>query len=100
MFLRSPAPSDRDEFIALMRGSRSFHRALATAPTDDDRFDAYLTDSRRSDFEAMLQCRREDLAILGCFNLSQIVRRSSSSDERIRARQVALAGRRRELRVA
>ena len=76
--LRSPAPSDRDEFIALMRGSRSFHRALATAPTDDDRFDAYLTDSRRSDFEAMLQCRREDLAILGCFNLSQIVRRSSS----------------------
>ena len=79
VFLRSPAPSDRSEFIALMRASRSFHRPWATAPTDDDRFDAYLTDSRRPDFEAMLLCRREDLAILGFFNLSQIVRRSFHS---------------------
>jgi ribosomal-protein-alanine N-acetyltransferase len=79
VFLRSPAPSDRDEFITLMRASRSFHRPWATAPTDDDRFDAYLTDSRRLDFEAMLLCRRDDLAILGFFNLSQIVRRSFHS---------------------
>jgi [ribosomal protein S5]-alanine N-acetyltransferase len=79
VFLRSPAPSDRAEFISLMRGSRSFHRPWATAPTDDDRFDAYLTDSRRPDFEAMLVCRAEDLAILGFFNLSQIVRRSFHS---------------------
>jgi ribosomal-protein-alanine N-acetyltransferase len=79
VFLRSPAPSDRDEFITLMRASRSFHRPWATAPTDDDRFDAYLTDSRRVDFEAMLLCRSEDLAILGFFNLSQIVRRSFHS---------------------
>jgi ribosomal-protein-alanine N-acetyltransferase len=79
VFLRSPAPSDRAEFIALMRASRSFHRPWATAPTDDDRFDAYLTDSRRSDFEAMLVCRRDDLAIVGFFNLSQIVRRSFHS---------------------
>ena len=79
VFLRSPAPSDRDEFITLMRASRSFHRPWATAPTDDDRFSAYLTDSRRSDFDAMLLCRREDLAILGFFNLSQIVRRSFHS---------------------
>ena len=77
--LRSPALSDRDEFITLMRASRSFHRPWATAPTDDDRFDAYLTDSRRVDFEAMLLCRREDLTILGFFNLSQIVRRSFHS---------------------
>jgi ribosomal-protein-alanine N-acetyltransferase len=79
VFLRSPAPSDRGEFISLMRASRSFHRPWATAPTDDDRFDAYLTDSRRSDFEAMLLCRREDFAILGFFNLSQIVKRSFHS---------------------
>ena len=79
VFLRSPAPSDREEFITLMRASRSFHRPWATAPTDDDRFSAYLTDSRRPDFEAMLVCRREDLAILGFFNLSQIVLRSFHS---------------------
>ena len=79
VFLRSPERSDRDEFISLMRTSRSFHRPWATAPTDDDRFAAYLVDSRRADFEAMLVCRREDLAIVGFFNLSQIARGSLQS---------------------
>lgn len=79
VFLRSPMASDREEFIALMRASRSFHRPWATAPADDERFTAYLGDSRRADFEAMLVCRREDLAIVGFFNLSQIVRRSLQS---------------------
>jgi ribosomal-protein-alanine N-acetyltransferase len=79
VFLRAPAASDRDEFVSLMVSSRSFHRPWATAPVDAERFAAYLTDSRRSDFEAMLVCRRTDLAILGFFNLSQIVRRSLQS---------------------
>lgn len=75
VFLRPPAPGDREEFVSLMRASRSFHRPWATAPTDDDRFAAYLADSQRPDFEAMLVCRIADGAILGFFNLSQIVRR-------------------------
>jgi ribosomal-protein-alanine N-acetyltransferase len=79
VLLRSPMASDRDEFISLMRASRSFHRPWATAPTDDERFTAYLADSRRPDFEAMLVLRREDHAIIGFFNLSQIVRRSLQS---------------------
>jgi len=79
VFLRAPAASDREEFIRLMRASRSFHRPWATAPTDDERFAAYLADSRRPDFEAMLVCRCEDSAILGFFNLSQIVRRALQS---------------------
>ena len=62
-----------------MRSSRAFHRPWATAPIDDERFAAYLADSRRPDFEALLLCRRDDLAILGFFNLSQIVRRSLQS---------------------
>jgi ribosomal-protein-alanine N-acetyltransferase len=70
---------DRAEFISLMRASRSFHRPWATAPTDDDRFAAYLADSQRPDFEAMLVCRVGDGAILGFFNLSQIVRRALQS---------------------
>ena len=65
VYLRQPAASDRSEFISLMRASRSFHRPWATAPTDDDRFAAYLADARRPDFEAMLVCRREDDAIVG-----------------------------------
>ena len=62
-----------------MRSSRAFHSPWATAPTDDERFAAYLADARRADFEAMLLCRSNDEAILGFFNLSQIVRRGFQS---------------------
>ncbi|HET6869389.1 MAG TPA: GNAT family protein [Solirubrobacteraceae bacterium] len=79
VYLRSPEPADRAEFVAVMRASRSFHRPWATAPTDDEAFEAYLVDSRRHDFEAMLACRREDRAILGFFNLSHITRGSLQS---------------------
>jgi [ribosomal protein S5]-alanine N-acetyltransferase len=79
VYLRPPVHGDRDEFISLMRASRSFHRPWATAPTDDDRFAAYIADARRTDFEAMLLCRHEGDAILGFFNLSQIVRRGLQS---------------------
>src|ERR1700761_3421206 len=78
-FLREAVPSHRDEFVSPLRASRSFHRPWATAPTDDDRFAAYLADSHRPDFEAMLVCRVADGAILGFFNLSQIVRRALQS---------------------
>jgi ribosomal-protein-alanine N-acetyltransferase len=74
VYLRAPMRSDKPEFVALMRSSRSFHRPWATAPTDEDRFTAYLADARRPDFEAMLVCRVEDQAIVGFFNLSQITR--------------------------
>jgi [ribosomal protein S5]-alanine N-acetyltransferase len=79
VYLRQPVPGDEREFVSLMRSSRSFHRPWATAPTDGDRFSAYLMDSRRPDFEAMLLCRHEDQAILGFFNLSQIARGSMQS---------------------
>lgn len=74
VYLRAPRRSDEEEFVALMRASRSFHRPWATAPTDAERFAAYLNDARRGDFEAMLVCRQEDEAIIGFFNLSQIAR--------------------------
>jgi ribosomal-protein-alanine N-acetyltransferase len=79
VYLRAPASSDREEFVSLMRASRSFHRPWATAPTDNERFDAYLADACRPDFEAILVCRREDLAIVGFFNLSQIERGAMQS---------------------
>jgi len=79
VYLRTPDLEDEHEFTALMRASRSFHRPWASAPTDQERFAAYLTDSRRRDFEAMLVCRTSDNAILGFFNLSQIARGSLQS---------------------
>jgi ribosomal-protein-alanine N-acetyltransferase len=74
VYLRAPGRADEAEFVGLMRSSRSFHRPWATAPTDPDRFAAYLADSSRGDFEAMLLCRSQDDAILGFFNLSHITR--------------------------
>ena len=79
VFIRAPVRADADEFTALMRVSREFHSPWATAPTDDERFAAYLADQRRPDFFAMLLCRAEDGAIVGFFNLSQIVRRRLQS---------------------
>ncbi len=79
VFLRAPVREDREEFTELMRASREFHSPWATAPTDDERFAAYLADTRRADFEAMLLCRAGDGAIVGFFNLSQIVRRRLQS---------------------
>jgi ribosomal-protein-alanine N-acetyltransferase len=74
VFLRGPTMDDREEFLVLMRASRAFHRPWASAPTDEERFAAYVADARRPDFEAMLVCRVEDDAIVGFFNLSQITR--------------------------
>ncbi len=79
VFLRAPTHGDRDEFITLMHASRAFHRPWASAPTDEERFAAYVADARRPDFEAMLLCRQEDSAIVGFFNLSQITRGSLQS---------------------
>ena len=79
VYIRAPVREDAAQFTALMRASREFHSPWATAPTDDERFAAYLADQRRPDFAAMLLCRAEDDAIVGFFNLSQIVRRRLQS---------------------
>ncbi len=79
VYLRAPTRGDQAEFVSLMQASRSFHRPWASAPTDPERFAAYLADARRTDFEAMLVCRFEDRAIVGFFNLSQIARGSLES---------------------
>ena len=79
VYLRAPEHTDEPEFTALMRASRSFHRPWASAPTDEERFLAYIADSQRTDFEAFLVCRSADHAILGFFNLSQIARGSLQS---------------------
>ena len=70
--LSPPVEGDREEFLRLMRDSRAFHRPWAAAPVDDARFDAYLADSRRQDYEALLVRRCGDDAIVGFFNISQI----------------------------
>ncbi len=79
VYVRAPRASDEQEFLALMRESRDFHRQWASAPTDPVRFAAYLEDCRRPDFAAFLVCRCADDQIVGFFNLSQITRGSLHS---------------------
>jgi ribosomal-protein-alanine N-acetyltransferase len=70
--LSPPVEEDREEFLDLMRASRGFHRPWAAVPVDDARFDAYLADARKPDYEPLLVRRCEDGAIIGFFNISQI----------------------------
>ncbi len=79
VYLRTPTAGDGTEFLGLMRASVGFHQPWASAPVDAERFAAYISDAARSEFEALLLCRRDDGTILGFFNLSQIVRRSLQS---------------------
>src|SRR6267142_3931490 len=74
VFLRPPAESDLEEFIALNRRSARFHRGLVSPPADSQQFVEYLERSRRPDSACFLICRTEDGAIIGAISLSQIFR--------------------------
>jgi [ribosomal protein S5]-alanine N-acetyltransferase len=74
VFLRAPTAADRDELAALGAASRKLHRPWLTAPGTPEAVDEWLArvDSDRS--AAFVVCLREDGAIAGVFNLSEIVR--------------------------
>ncbi|HEX4109386.1 MAG TPA: GNAT family protein [Solirubrobacteraceae bacterium] len=72
--LRAPSPADRDEFLALMRESRTMHLPWAVPPTTDADYDALLERASRADTEAHLICRSPDGVIVGFANLNHIVR--------------------------
>ena len=71
--LRSPTPVDRKEYLAAMRASRGLHRPWLPPPTGEA-FDRLLGGVEDERSEPMLVCRVEDGAIVGFFNISQIVR--------------------------
>jgi len=72
--LRSLTARDRDAFVAAMRASRSLHHPWVSPPATTAAFAELLQRARTETFEAMLVRRRDDAAIVGYFNLSQIVR--------------------------
>lgn len=72
--LREIDYGDRDEFLALVRDSRSLHHPWAYPPERGDQFDELVARARREDVVTLLGCRDEDGAIFGVFTVSQIVR--------------------------
>jgi [ribosomal protein S5]-alanine N-acetyltransferase len=72
--LRSPAPADRDEFLAAMRASRRLHQPWGAGPSTHEAYDRVLARVEDERYDPLFVCRREDGAIVGFFNISEIVR--------------------------
>jgi ribosomal-protein-alanine N-acetyltransferase len=73
-YLRAPRPSDRDEFLRLVRASRGLHRPWVYAPETPREFAAYLSRCSNATERCFLVCRRDDDMLAGVYNLSQIAR--------------------------
>jgi ribosomal-protein-alanine N-acetyltransferase len=74
VLLRSPTPEDQDEFLAAMHASRKLHRPWLNAPTTPEAFLRILDRVYDERFDPLFACRREDGAIVGFFNIGEIVR--------------------------
>lgn len=74
IYLRAPRLSDCREFLALARDSRAFHRGLVSPPTTAESFRTYLQRRRGPDSACLFVLRREDHALLGAIEFTQIVR--------------------------
>jgi [ribosomal protein S5]-alanine N-acetyltransferase len=74
VLIRAPRPDDRDEFVAAMVASRRYHSPWLVGVTTGPEYDALLGRVRDDRFDPNFICRIEDGAIVGFFNLGQIVR--------------------------
>ena len=72
VFIYALTARHRDELVALMKVSRRALSPWVVPPTSRAAFDAYLRRRRRPTERALLVCRREDGAIIGVINVSQI----------------------------
>jgi ribosomal-protein-alanine N-acetyltransferase len=78
VYLRPPRTSDARTFIAAARASRQMHGAWTHAPDTPARFTAYLarvaSPGEAPRYASFLVFRREDDALAGVFNFSEILR--------------------------
>ena len=73
VFLRPPTGGDGDELIKLARASRKLHRPWVAPPDSAEAFAGWLARVRESRNASFLVCRLEDGAVVGVYNLSEIV---------------------------
>jgi ribosomal-protein-alanine N-acetyltransferase len=74
--LADPAPEDRGEFIELVEASFELHRPWTYPPADAASYRRLLERNRADNFFALLARRADDDAIVGLFELSDVVRGS------------------------
>ena len=77
--IRPPSGDDEHAFLAAMRASRTLHRPWITVPQTAADYAAYLERSRRENAAFFLAHRRDDDAIVGFLNISEIIRGSFRS---------------------
>jgi ribosomal-protein-alanine N-acetyltransferase len=65
---------DAEEFVAAMRASRRLHGRWITPPDTPAAFELMLARTREESFVSLVARRRADRALIGYFNLSNIVR--------------------------
>jgi [ribosomal protein S5]-alanine N-acetyltransferase len=73
VYLRRPQVDDAREFLALMEASRRLHRPWVQPPGDRKTFRIYVERASARGIGSLI-CLREDHAIVGVANLSEIVR--------------------------
>lgn len=71
--LSPPRPADEEALIRMNRASAAFHRGRAFTPTTPAHYARYLAACRQPNFLGLLIKRREDGAVMGAVELSQIV---------------------------
>ncbi len=74
VLVRPPAPGDARDFLAAVRRSRALHRPWISAPDTPAKFRAYALRMAEPANRGYLVCRRDDGALVGVFNLTNIVR--------------------------
>ncbi|HEV2146037.1 MAG TPA: OsmC family peroxiredoxin [Longimicrobiaceae bacterium] len=74
VFVRAPRLEDCEEWLALNRMSAALYRGRTARMTRLDQFAVYVERCTRDDYAGFFVCRREDGAIVGSANLSQIFR--------------------------
>jgi ribosomal-protein-alanine N-acetyltransferase len=74
--LEPPGPADRREFLELVEASHELHRPWTYPPADAPSYRRLLERNRADNFYALLVKRNADDAIVGIFELSEVVRGS------------------------
>ena len=73
VFLRPPTARDGDELVKLARTSRKLHRPWVAPPDSAEAVADWLARARSDRHASLLVCRVDDGAIVGVYNLSEIV---------------------------
>ena len=73
VYLTDPDAAARSEFVALARASRALHGRFVQAPDTPSAFAKYLQRCAADDYQARWLRRSSDDALVGVFNISQIV---------------------------